>query len=105
MSSQLPAADPGASRSLDAADSPHTAGGTARPVSPLARLLLGLVHLYRLTAAMRTPRCRFLPSCSGYAVEALRLHGALRGTWLAIRRVGRCHPWNPGGIDPVPPRE
>ena len=103
MSSQLPSAD--GSRSLDTADSTHTVGGGARPTSPLARLLLGLVHLYRLTAMVRTPRCRFLPSCSGYAVEALRVHGALRGTWLAIRRVGRCHPWNPGGIDPVPPRE
>jgi uncharacterized protein len=73
--------------------------------SLLARLLLALVGLYRLTAVMRTPRCRFLPSCSTYAVEALREHGALRGTWLAVRRVGRCHPWNPGGIDPVPPRK
>lgn len=71
----------------------------------LTRLLLGLIHLYRLTALVRTPRCRFLPTCSGYAVEALRTHGAFVGTWLAIRRVGRCHPWNPGGIDPVPPRE
>lgn len=78
--------------------------GRQRPTL-VARLLLGLVHLYRLTAAVRTPRCRFLPTCSGYALEALREHGALRGTWLAIRRVGRCHPWNPGGIDPVPPRE
>ena len=105
MSGQLPAADPGASRSLDAAGSPDTVGAAAGSTSPLARLLLGLVHLYRLTAVMRTPRCRFLPSCSGYAVEALRVHGAWRGSWLAIRRVGRCHPWNPGGIDPVPPRE
>jgi uncharacterized protein len=104
MSSQLPAAE--ASPSLDAAGSTPTAGNdAARPASPLARLLLGLVHLYRLTAVVRTPRCRFLPTCSGYAVEALRVHGALRGTWLAIRRVGRCHPWNPGGLDPVPPRE
>jgi uncharacterized protein len=76
-----------------------------RRPSLLARLLLGVVHLYRLTAAVRTPRCRFLPSCSTYAVEALRVHGAFRGTWLALRRVGRCHPWNPGGIDPVPPRK
>jgi uncharacterized protein len=73
--------------------------------SPLARLLLALVGLYRLTAAVRVPRCRFLPSCSTYAVEALRTHGAFRGTWLAVRRVGRCHPWNPGGLDPVPPRK
>ena len=105
MSRQVPAAEP-ASRSLDPANPTQTGdGGSARSSSPLARLLLGLVHLYRLTAVMRTPRCRFLPSCSQYAVEALRAHGALRGTWLAIRRVGRCHPWNPGGIDPVPPRE
>ena len=49
------------------------------------------------------PRCRFYPSCSSYAVEALRTHGPLRGTWLASRRLLRCHPWNDGGLDPVPP--
>lgn len=48
------------------------------------------------------PRCRFHPSCSNYALEALDEHGALRGSWLAVRRVGRCHPFNPGGLDPVP---
>jgi uncharacterized protein len=83
------------------------AQGTAATRGPslLARPLLLLVHLYRATAIVRTPRCRFLPTCSTYAVEALRTHGALRGTWLAIRRVGRCHPWNLGGFDPVPPRK
>jgi uncharacterized protein len=101
MSRVPPTVEPGASTS-PGAGSP--AAGQRRP-TPIARLLLGLVHLYRLTAAVRAPRCRFLPTCSGYAVEALREHGALRGTWLAVRRVGRCHPWNPGGIDPVPPRE
>lgn len=74
----------------------------ARP-SPLARLLLALLWLYQRTALVRAPRCRFYPTCSHYAVDAVRVHGALRGTWLATRRVGRCHPWNPGGIDPVPP--
>lgn len=84
---------------------PSPVEGEGQRRSLLARLLLGLVHLYRLTAVARAPRCRFLPSCSTYAVQALRTHGALRGTWLAMRRVGRCHPWNPGGIDPVPPRK
>lgn len=76
-----------------------------RSPSPLARLLLALISLYRATAALRTPRCRFLPTCSTYAVTAVRRHGALRGSWLAIRRLGRCHPWNLGGFDPVPPRK
>jgi putative membrane protein insertion efficiency factor len=67
-------------------------------------VLLLPVHLWRLTAPLRTPRCRFHPSCSTYAVTALQVHGPLRGAWLAARRLGRCHPWNPGGIDPVPPR-
>jgi uncharacterized protein len=78
---------------------------TPRRPSPLAAVLLGVVRLYQATAAMRTPRCRFLPTCSGYAVEALRVHGAIRGTFLAVRRIGRCHPWNLGGFDPVPPRK
>lgn len=76
----------------------------ARPSFP-ARALLVLVHAYRFTAMMRSPRCRFMPTCSSYAVDALREHGGLKGTLLAVRRVGRCHPWNPGGIDPVPPRK
>lgn len=47
-------------------------------------------------------RCRFAPSCSEYAIEALRRHGAMAGLLLAVRRIGRCHPWHPGGYDPVP---
>ena len=68
----------------------------------LVHLVLAPVYLWRSTAGLRAPRCRFHPSCSSYAVAALRGHGAARGTILAARRVGRCHPWNPGGLDPVP---
>jgi uncharacterized protein len=69
----------------------------------LVTVLLIPVHLWRATVVLRQPRCRFAPSCSTYAVTALRVHGPLRGSWLAVRRVLRCHPWNLGGIDHVPP--
>lgn len=66
-------------------------------------LLLGLIGLYRYgISPMLGRNCRFHPSCSEYAMDAIRAHGALRGTWLAAKRVGRCHPFNPGGYDPVP---
>ncbi|MDQ3931259.1 MAG: membrane protein insertion efficiency factor YidD [Actinomycetota bacterium] len=50
---------------------------------------------------MRVPRCRFEPSCSIYARESINRYGAARGVWRAVRRIARCHPWNPGGVDPV----
>lgn len=65
-------------------------------------LVLLPVYLWRSLAPVRAPRCRFHPTCSTYAVHAVRGHGVLRGTVLASRRVGRCHPWNPGGFDHVP---
>jgi len=66
-------------------------------------LLIGFVRLYQLTiGACLPPRCRFYPSCSTYAIQALEWHGAGRGTWLTLRRVCRCHPLNQGGLDPVP---
>ena len=65
-------------------------------------VLLAPVHLYRATAVFRQPRCRYYPSCSTYAVGALRTHGPLRGSRLAAGRLLRCHPWSVGGIDPVP---
>jgi hypothetical protein len=69
----------------------------------MARLLVLLVRFYQRFISPGLPAaCRFHPSCSTYAVEALSRHGAARGSWLTIRRLGRCHPFHPGGIDPVP---
>lgn len=78
-------------------------GGRSTSPSPLARLLMFLVTLYQRTAIVRAPRCRFHPTCSQYAVDSLRVHGAIRGAIHAIARVLRCHPWHPGGLDPVKP--
>ncbi|GHU59677.1 putative membrane protein insertion efficiency factor [Clostridia bacterium] len=69
----------------------------------VARLLILPVRVYQLTLSrILPPSCRFTPSCSAYAVTALRRYGALRGVWLTVRRIARCHPWNDGGYDPVP---
>lgn len=66
-------------------------------------LLLGLIRAYRyLLSPWWGSQCRFSPTCSVYAEEAIERYGALRGTWLAMRRVSRCHPWHAGGFDPVP---
>lgn len=71
-------------------------------MSPAARALHALVRAYRYLTASRLSPCRFDPSCSTYALEALERHGAVRGSWLTIRRLGRCHPWGGAGLDPVP---
>lgn len=77
---------------------------TRRP-GPVAWVLLALVKFYRAwISPVLPPSCRFEPSCSAYALEALTVHGALRGSWLSLRRLLRCGPWHPGGYDPVPPR-
>ena len=69
----------------------------------LATPLVLAVKLYqRFISPLSGPSCRFYPSCSSYAVTALTRFGPVRGGWLAIRRLGRCNPWNPGGVDPVP---
>ena len=67
------------------------------------RLLVTVIRGYqRVLSPALPPSCRFHPSCSEYALEAVRRHGALRGSWLAVRRLARCHPFHPGGFDPVP---
>jgi uncharacterized protein len=70
----------------------------------LANLLATPVHLYRLLLSpLLGPHCRFYPSCSSYALQALRTHGPFRGLLLTLGRLMRCHPWCSGGLDPVPP--
>lgn len=73
-------------------------------MSLLTHLLRGLVLGYRwLISPLLGPRCRYLPTCSEYALTALARHGALAGGWLTLKRLGRCHPWGGSGYDPVPP--
>ncbi|GEL19413.1 membrane protein insertion efficiency factor YidD [Pseudonocardia asaccharolytica] len=81
-----------------------SAAGTRRP-SPIGRALVVLLRGYqRWISPAFPPTCRFYPTCSAYAIEALQVHGVFRGTWLTLWRLARCAPWHPGGIDPVPPR-
>jgi putative membrane protein insertion efficiency factor len=62
------------------------------------------IHVYRkFISPLTPPSCRFYPTCSEYALEALEEHGAFKGSWLAAKRIAKCHPFHPGGIDPVPP--
>ena len=73
-------------------------------MTPLAILLRGVVRAYQLLVSpLLPPTCRYAPTCSHYALEALAVHGALAGSWLALRRLLRCHPWGGSGWDPVPP--
>ncbi len=69
----------------------------------LGRILIRLVRFYQIAVSPWTPAsCRFTPTCSQYAIEAIRVHGAARGSWLAAKRLARCHPWGGHGYDPVP---
>ena len=69
----------------------------------MRRLALALIQMYQAAISpLLGPRCRFHPSCSHYAAEAIDRFGLVKGSWLALRRVGRCHPLHPGGLDPVP---
>ncbi len=70
----------------------------------MKRPLLLIIRAYQLALSpFLGRRCRFYPSCSAYAMQAIERHGVLKGSWLAVRRIGRCHPWHEGGDDPVPP--
>ena len=93
--------------SLDSTSEAVSTATIARAARVLRRALVALlsapVHVYRYAISpLLPPSCRFDPSCSSYALEALQRHGALAGGWLAIGRVCRCQPWNDGGVDPVP---
>lgn len=69
----------------------------------VTKLLIGCVRFYRMAISPWTPpSCRYVPTCSGYAIEAIEGYGPLRGSWLALRRIARCHPWGGKGYDPVP---
>ncbi len=74
--------------------------------SAAARVVMAALAGYkRWISPLLPPACRFAPTCSEYMREAIGVHGLRHGLWLGVRRLGRCHPWNPGGYDPVPPRE
>lgn len=71
----------------------------------IAKLLLLPIYFYQYAISpLIGPRCRFYPTCSTYAVEAIKIHGAIKGSYLALRRIARCHPFSEGGDDPVPPK-
>jgi putative membrane protein insertion efficiency factor len=76
---------------------------TTKAHSPAVRVSLGLVRTYqKLVSPLLGDNCRYHPTCSHYTYEAIEIHGAAKGSWLGIKRIGRCHPFHEGGIDPVP---
>ncbi len=75
---------------------------TLRSRNPLVWIAAALIRAYQWSFSWRPSSCRFHPTCSQYTLDALLVHGAVRGAWLGVRRISRCHPWNEGGLDPVP---
>jgi uncharacterized protein len=70
--------------------------------SAIKKILIGFINFYRAFPRNRPPVCRFTPSCSEYAYDSISIHGSLKGSFLSLRRLGRCHPWGGKGFDPVP---
>ena len=93
---------------MTAVSSPVASPGTPEPGvgsgrrGPVAWLAIKVIRGYQILMAWSPPRCRFAPTCSQYALEAVQRHGTGRGGWLAVKRVCRCHPWGGVGADPVP---
>ncbi|MCW8875657.1 MAG: membrane protein insertion efficiency factor YidD [Kangiellaceae bacterium] len=70
----------------------------------MQKILIGFIRIYQKTLSLFIGgECRFYPTCSQYSIEAIQQHGSLKGSWMMIKRIGRCHPLNPGGVDNVPP--
>lgn len=89
---------------VKAVTQPSRIGGSAILSCAMKSLLLALIDSYKLLLSpFFGSQCRFYPTCSSYAREAIEVHGSLRGSWLAVKRILKCHPWHPGGVDPVPP--
>jgi putative membrane protein insertion efficiency factor len=84
-----------------------TAGPTTEPARPAVagRVVRWFILVYQRLFSWRPSPCRYVPTCSTYALDAVEQHGAMRGSWLALRRIGRCHPWGGHGFDPVPERK
>jgi len=72
----------------------------------MRKILIGIIRIYQYAISpYLPPHCRYTPTCSAYAVEAITEFGILRGSWMAMKRIGRCHPWHEGGYDPLPEKE
>ncbi|CAM4160348.1 membrane protein insertion efficiency factor YidD [Bacillus manliponensis] len=72
----------------------------------MKQILIGIIRFYqKFLSPLKPPTCRFYPTCSHYGLEAMKTHGALKGTWLTVTRILKCHPFHPGGFDPVPEKK
>jgi putative membrane protein insertion efficiency factor len=86
-------------------DDPAPDGAPRVRRNPLTRVAHALIRFYQVARAGRPSPCRYVPTCSSYALEAYEVHGFARGSWLSARRICRCHPWGGHGYDPVPPEK